>query len=157
MKKLPALLLVVMPLTAAVAQSPAKQQNIPSIGTGPEKNIISWDTLAKVKLVKDGSRIRPEFTKEIEALNNKEIRIQGFMMPLEPGEKQKHFLLSVNSPSCEFCVPAGPEGIVEVMSNTPIRFTFDPVLVSGKMAVLKSDAASGLYYRMSDAAPALPK
>lgn len=155
MKKLSAILLFLTPLTAAIAQSPAPQKGIPSAGTGQDKSLISWETLAKVKLVKEGNAIRPEFAKEIEVLDNKEIKIQGFMMPLEPGEKQKHFLLSINSPSCEFCVPAGPEGIVEVMSNIPVKFSFDTVLVSGKMTVLKSDRTSGLYYRMSDAVPAL--
>lgn len=117
------------------------------------KGVVSWNTLAKVKQVKSKDRILPEFSKDIAALNDKEIKLQGFMMPLEPGEKQKHFLLSLNSQTCAYCMPAGPEGVVEVKSKTAIKYTFEPIIVSGKMSVLKNDPM-GLYYRLSEATPA---
>jgi hypothetical protein len=118
--------------------------------------VVSWDTLGKVKQVRSKDRILPEFSKEISALNNREVKVQGFMMPLEPGERQKHFLLSVTPQSCSFCLPAGPEGIVEVKSKTPVKYTFEPVVVSGRMNVLKDDTM-GLYYRLTDATPAAAK
>ncbi len=116
------------------------------------KGVVSWNTLAKVKQVKAKDRILPEFTKDISALNDQEVKVQGFMMPLEPGEKQKHFLLSVNPQTCAYCLPAGPEGVVEVNSKTPVKYTFEPVVVTGKMTILKDDPM-GLYYRLSNAAP----
>jgi hypothetical protein len=120
------------------------------------KGVVSWNTLAKVKQVKSKDRILPEFSKDIAALNDKEVKLQGFMMPLEPGEKQKHFLLSLNSQTCAYCMPAGPEGVVEVKSKTAIKYTFEPIIVSGKMSVLKNDPM-GLYYRLSEATPASEK
>lgn len=130
---------------------------VPSMQALPDiKGVVSWNTLAKVKQVKTKDRILPEFTQEVTALNAKEVKLQGFMMPLEPGEKQKHFLLSVNPQSCSFCLPAGPEGVVEVKTKVPIKYTFDPIIVSGKMSVLKDDPM-GLYYRLTDAAPASAK
>jgi uncharacterized protein len=130
---------------------------VPLIQQLPElQGVVSWNTLAKVKQIKSKDRILPEFTKEITALNDKEIKVQGFMMPLEPGEKQKHFLISINPQSCAFCLPAGPEGVVEVKSKTPVKYTFEPVVVSGKMSVLKDDPM-GLYYRLTDATPASAK
>ena len=126
---------------------PAPMQPLPEI-----KGVVSWNTLAKVKQIKTKDRILPEFSKEITELNNKEIKVQGFMMPLEPGEKQKHFLISVTSQSCSFCLPAGPEGVVEVKTTTPVKYTFEPVIVSGKLSVLKDDPM-GLYYRLTDATP----
>jgi hypothetical protein len=120
------------------------------------KGVVSWNTLAKVKQVKTKDRIIPEFTKDVTALNDTEVKVQGFMMPLDPGDKQKHFLLSVNPQTCAFCLPAGPEGVVEVKSKTPVKYTFEPVIVSGKMSVLKDDPM-GLYYRLTDAAPASAK
>jgi hypothetical protein len=113
-------------------------------------------TLAKVRQIKTKDRILPEFTREITALNDKEVKLQGFMMPLEPGEKQKHFLISVNPQSCAFCLPAGPEGVVEVKTKTPVKYTFEPVILSGRMSVLKDDPM-GLYYRLSDATPSSAK
>lgn len=118
--------------------------------------VVSWNTLSKVKQVKSKDRILPEFTKEIAALDKQEVKIQGFMMPLEPGERQKHFLLSVTPQSCSFCLPAGPEGVVEVRSKTPIKYTDEPVIVSGRMSVLREDPM-GLYYRLTDATPAAVK
>jgi len=124
---------------------PPPTQPLPEI-----KGVVSWNTLAKVKQIKTKDRILPEFSKEITELDNKEIKVQGFMMPLEPGEKQKHFLISLTPQSCSFCLPAGPEGVVEVKSRTPVKYTFEPVIVSGRMSVLKDDPM-GMYYRLTDA------
>ena len=82
--------------------------------------------------------------------------MQGFMMPLEPGEKQKHFLISLVPQSCSFCLPAGPEGVVEVKSKTPVKYTLEPIIMSGKMEVMKDDPM-GLYYRMNNATVASNK
>lgn len=120
------------------------------------KGVVSWDTLAKVKQVKSKDRIRPEFTTEITALNDQDVKLQGFMMPLEPGEKQQHFLISVNPQSCSYCLPAGPEGVVEVRTKTAVKYTIEPIILSGRMTVLKDDPM-GLYYRLTDAAPASAK
>ena len=120
------------------------------------QGVVSWNTLAKVKQIKSKDRILPEFSKDIAALNDTEVKLQGFMMPLEPGEKQKHFLLSVNSQTCAYCMPAGPEGVVEVKSKAAIKYTFEPIIVSGKMSILKNDP-TGLYYRLTEAAPAAQK
>jgi hypothetical protein len=120
------------------------------------QGVVSWETLAKVKQVATKTKITPEFTKEITALNDKEIKLQGFMMPLDPGQKQTHFLISVNPSTCSYCLPAGPEGVVEVKSKTPIKYSFEPIIVSGKMAVLKDDPM-GLFYRLTDAMPASAK
>jgi hypothetical protein len=90
------------------------------------------------------------FPAPVLALNQKSQRIQGFMMPLEPGEKQKHFLLSSVPLTCSFCVPGGPESMVEVKTKTPIKYSLEPVVVEGQFSVLKDDPY-GLYYRINDA------
>lgn len=125
---------------------PPSMQPLPEI-----KGVVSWETLAKVKQIKVKDRILPEFSKEIMAMNEKEVKVQGFMTPLEPGEKQKHFLISLTSQSCSFCLPAGPEGVIEVKTKTPVKYTFEPVIISGKMSIMKDDPM-GLYYRLTDAA-----
>jgi uncharacterized protein len=157
----PALLLLPLALNQPAFAQAGPQHDLsgvpPMAPVLPEvKGVVSWNTLAKVKQVKSRDRILPEFSKEVAALNNQEVKIQGFMMPLEPGERQKHFLLSITPQSCSFCLPAGPEGIVEVRSKTPIKYTFEPVIVSGRMSVMKDDPM-GLYYRLTDANPAAVK
>ena len=133
----------------AVSAAPGLQiVNVPQLKE--LKGVVSWDTLAKVEQKSSKTRIFPVFTKEIIALNDQQVKIQGFMMPLDPGRQQKHFLISVNSATCPYCMPAGPEGVVEVLSTTPIKYGFEPIIVSGKLAVLKDDP-TGLYYKMTNA------
>ena len=98
--------------------------------------------------------MRPIFPDEIRALNNKTVKVLGFMMPLEPGDKQRHFLLSAVPTTCASCLPAGPAGLVEVKAQTPVRYSIDPVVVEGQLAVLDEDPY-GLFYRISDANQAM--
>ncbi len=114
--------------------------------------VVSWKLLGQATTVKvKKGRMVPHYTPAISALDNTEVKVQGFMMPLEPGQKQKHFLLTVTSASCPFCLPAGPEGVVEIRSRTPVKFSYAPFIVQGRLKVLASDPM-GLYYRMTDAA-----
>lgn len=108
--------------------------------------VVSWKTLSQVNLIHEV----PHFHQDVEALNGQQVKVQGFMMPLEQSEKQKHFLLSVNPPSCFFCLPAGAEGLVEVYTQQAVEFSADPIVVSGTLRVLKNDEM-GLFYRMPDA------
>jgi Na+-translocating ferredoxin:NAD+ oxidoreductase RNF subunit RnfB len=43
------------------------------------------------------------------------------------GAKQQHFLLSALPTSCTFCVPAGPEGLIEVHTKQTLRNSPEPV------------------------------
>ena len=113
--------------------------------------VVSWKLLGQATTVKaKKGRMVPHYTPAISALDNTEVKVQGFMMPLEPGQKQKHFLLTVTSASCPFCLPAGPEGVVEINSRTPVKFSYAPFIVQGKLKLLASDPM-GLYYRLTDA------
>jgi hypothetical protein len=113
-------------------------------------DVVPWSLLTAVKTKTEKNKVLPLFDKPQLALNEKTQRLQGFMMPLEPGEKQTHFLLSSIPLTCAFCVPGGPESMVEVKTRTPVKYTLDPVTVEGKFAVLNDDPY-GLYYRITDA------
>jgi hypothetical protein len=132
--------------TGAGVHSP----NSPFAPLQERNDVVPWSVLTDVKTKVDKNRILPVFSSPVLALNQKSQRIQGFMMPLEPGEKQKHFLLSSVPLSCSFCVPGGPESMVEVKTKTPVKYSLEPVVVEGVFAVLKDDPY-GLYYRISDA------
>lgn len=113
-------------------------------------DVIPWSVLTAVKTRTEKNRTLPVFQPEQLGLNEKTQRLQGFMMPLQPGEKHTHFLLSSVPLSCGFCVPGGPESMVEVKSRVPVRYTLEPVVVEGRFAVLADDPY-GLYYRITDA------
>jgi uncharacterized protein len=120
-------------------------------GLLPERaGVVSWKTLAQVEPLKKNGRMVPGFSKEILGLDRTDVKVQGFMIPLDIGDKQKRFLISAVPPHCQFCMPAGPDEIVEVEAKSPVAFTFDPIVVGGKFSVLKDDA-SGILYRISGA------
>ena len=149
-------------VAGASAQAPAA----PTIGQGPgvhdprsafkplqeREGVVSWPLLASVTTKLENKRLVPSFPAGVQQLDKQKVKIQGFMMPLEPGDKQRHFLLSSVPTSCNFCTPAGPEGLVEVRTKTPVRYTLEPVVVEGTMAVLANDPY-GLFYRVIDAQP----
>jgi len=113
-------------------------------------DVIPWSVLTDVKTKTEKNRILPVFNVSQKALNQKTQRIQGFMMPLEPGTSQRHFLLSSVPLTCSFCSAGGPESMVEVRTKTPVKYGMEPVVVEGKFLVLNDDSF-GLYYRMTDA------
>lgn len=144
-------------MAGAQAQSPAMGQGpgyhdprSPFKPLQEREGIVAWQLLSSVTTKAEKNRLVPTFPGTVLALDKQKVRVQGFMLPLEPGDKQRHFLLSSVPTSCSFCVPAGPEGLVEVRSKQPVRYTLEPVVVEGTMAVL-SDDPYGMYYRVSDA------
>jgi hypothetical protein len=110
---------------------------------------IPWELLGQVKTARVKDRFIPEFPPAVSRLNRQDVRLVGFMLPLQPGDRQSHFLLTVTSQTCAFCVPAGPEGIVEVRAKTPVKVTFDPILIAGRFEVLRDDPL-GVYYRLTN-------
>ena len=117
------------------------------------KDVVSWKLLAQVELVKVKDRYQPQFSTGVAALDAKEVKLQGFMMPLEMGDKQSHFILAAMPVDCAFCLPGGPESLVEVKMKKPVAYGMEPVVLTGKLAVLKDDPA-GVFYRLTDAVPA---
>ena len=102
--------------------------------------------------MKSKDRFLPQFSSGVSALDKKEVKVQGFMMPLEMGDKQSHFILSATPQSCNFCMPGGPEGMVEVKMKKPVAYGMEPVVLTGKLSVLKDDP-TGVFYRLTDAVP----
>jgi uncharacterized protein len=113
-------------------------------------DVVAWSLLTAVKTKTENNKVLPVFDPAQQALHQKTQRVQGFMMPLEPGEKQRHFLLTSVPLSCAFCIPGGPESMVEVKTKTPVPYTLDPVTVEGRFALLEDDQY-GLYYRITEA------
>lgn len=116
-------------------------------------DVLPWSTLSGVvrtTVVK--KKVLPEFPPEVLALNDKVPRVRGFVMPLDPGEKQIHFLLTSMPLTCPFWVPGGPESMIEVKTKTPIKYTKELAMVEGKLAV-RADDAYDLYCRIVDGTP----
>ncbi len=153
---LAAAMLVLLVTNTAVAQAPANRgMSLPIdpklLSELPEvKGVVSWKVLGQVKTSQVGQRFLPEFAAEIRKLDQQEVKLQGYMMPIATGEKHDHFLLTMRPADCPFCLSVGPEYIVEVKAKTSIKHTYEPVVVAGRLNVLRDDPY-GLYYRLTDA------
>ena len=117
------------------------------------QEVVPWKMFAQVEMTRSSDRIVPRFSEALAALDQKEVKVQGFMLPLDMGEKHALFILSAVSPTCSFCMPGGPEAVVEVRAKRPLAYTDNAVTVSGKLSVLKDDP-TGIFYRLTDAVPA---
>jgi hypothetical protein len=138
-------LLAALYTSALVAAAGVVAQTLPE-----RKDVVSWKLLAQVELVKVKDRYQPQFSSGVAALDAKEVKVQGFIMPLEMGDKQSQFIQSSTPQSCAFCMPGGPESLVEVKTKKPIAYGMEPVVLTGKLAVLKDDP-TGVFYRLTDA------
>ncbi len=152
-----ALALAVTGAWAVQPQDPAKSpaQGGFWIGADPAPaGTVPWQLLQSTKTVqKADKKFGPAFPKEVKELDKQQVKLYGFMMPLDQAKKQKRFLLSAYPPHCSFCLTGGPESLVEVIADTPIDFTFEPVVIAGRLAVLENDV---VYYRLTNAATAKP-
>ena len=123
--------------------------------TGPKKSHVGEPGKGGIFGISEDDSVPAKFevvfSPDVKKLNNKSIKVAGFMMPIEQRETHKRFMLSAVPPGCPFCLPGGPNSIIEVFLKTPRKYTTDAIVVSGTMNLLKDDP-SGFYYRMIEAA-----
>jgi uncharacterized protein len=112
--------------------------------------VVPWETLAQVSVTKQKDRYVPEFSKQISALDKREVKLRGFMMPLEAGSRLKRFLLSAQPPECAFCMPGSAEQFAEVLAKLPVKYVGEPITVSGTFTLVRDDSG-GLLYRLTEA------
>src|SRR5262249_5940696 len=112
---------------------------------------VSWETLAQVSVMRQKDRYIPEFSKQVLALEQRKVTLTGFMLPLEPGPPQTHFLLTMDPPDGDFCVPGSAEQFAEVLARNPVKLNVvDPITVSGTFVLVRDDSG-GLLYRLTEA------
>ncbi len=124
--------------------------NSPFAPLSARADVVPWSVLSDITLKTEKNRLLPLFKPAQLTLHQKTQRIQGFMMPLEAGERQRHFLLTSVPMSCGFCTPGGPESMVEVRTRTPVKYSLEPVVIEGQFVVLNDDPY-GLFYRVTEA------
>ena len=121
-----------------------------SAPAGEQGALVSWEALAQVSVTRQKDRYVPEFSKQIVALDKRAVRLRGFMLPLEQGARQKHFLLSAQPPECAFCMPGSAEQFAEVRTRTPVKYVSEPITLSGTFMLVR-DESGGLLYRLHEA------
>lgn len=118
---------------AANDENPRAARRLPQ-----RKGDITFDDI-KFDIEKDGKFEREMLTKDIEALNNKEVRIRGFILPASVMQLReiKKFVLVRDNQECCF----GPGAalydciIVQMKGDARAEFTTRPVAVKGKFKI----------------------
>ena len=111
---------------------------------------VSWDTLLEVEWEMKDNTYQANFNKSIKALVGKKIEMEGFIFPLNDGNKMKEFLLSAYPLSgCEYCAPGSSESYIMIHSKDKVAFDYEPITVVGTFEVLNNNEY-GLIYKMTD-------
>lgn len=121
--------------------------NSPFAPLVPRADIVPWSVLTDVKVQFQKPRMITTFPDAVRKLDRATVKVQGFMLPIEPGTDHDRFLLVSVPPTCAFCMPGGAESMVEVRTRKPVKYTLNALVVQGRFQVLKDDP-QGLYYRM---------
>ncbi|MEM9759594.1 MAG: DUF3299 domain-containing protein [Pseudomonadota bacterium] len=111
---------------------------------------LPWSELMGARIRYRDASVSVEFPEVVQSRGGEQVKLSGFMMPLDPDLRQRRFLLTSNPPSCFFHIPGGPAGAVEVLAPDGIEATWDPVVLEGRFELLATDEY-GVIYRLHDA------
>jgi hypothetical protein len=116
-----------------------------------------WNTLSKITFKKEYDELLgfkvdvPVFSDEVVALENQEVIIKGYIIPVEGYKSHKEFIFSAFPYNlCFFCGGAGPETVMEVFATESVKYTTDPIFLKGKLELNASDI-NRLMYALSNA------
>ena len=113
---------------------------------------ISWHVLGAAQIVYDDNEgiVKPQYTKEIEALNGKEISLAGYLFPVESEDPNRQYLFAALPPSCPFCLPAGPNYVADLQTVKPLKHTEEAVHLKGRLKLLDGSGQYQLFFLLED-------
>ena len=116
-----------------------------------------WKTLSKITYKKEYDELMgfkidiPVFSKPIKALENQEITVKGYIIPVEGYKSHKEFIFSAFPYNmCFFCGGAGPETVMEVEAAEAVEYTAEQIVLKGTLILNDSDI-NRLMYLIKDA------
>ena len=119
---------------------------------------VAWSLLESTKEItrtdaKGFIRSKPVFPPGVKALDGKVVKVAGYMMPLQNGTLQKHFVLLAYPPDCPFHLNPTPMQFIEVKSAAGLGFDYRVKVIQGTLQLAGQDEG-GIFYRIWDARPA---
>lgn len=116
----------------------------------------TWKQLSKITYKKEYDELMgfkvdvPVFSDGIKAMAGKEIKIKGYIIPVEGYKSHTEFIFSAFPYNmCFFCGGAGPETVMEVSTIEPIKYTAEQIEIKGKLELNDSDI-NRLMYILTD-------
>lgn len=83
--------------------------------------VMDWQFLSRVVFVdgyvNDTLAMLPVFHDDIKVLEGKPVQISGYLIPFGEETGKLHFLSAFPMSQCFFCGAAGPESVMDVMTN----------------------------------------
>ena len=125
-------------------------------GQDREKSQKNWKTLSEVAFVKSNDGYAeiylPEFSDNIKTLANKNITLQGYIVPNDGLFKSSEFIISsLPLAQCFFCGgDSGPESVAYVYPQEPIKYISKLVTIKGTLELNETDS-NKLLYTLNDA------
>ena len=117
---------------------------------------ITWDEMAKViydpRFDEETQSVvtTPKYIDRLEELNQKEVQIRGYIIPMDT-EGKEYVLSAFPNSSCFFCGNATKESVIELgLKEVENRFKLDQVATFSGVLVLNK-GAFGLNYKLESA------
>lgn len=111
-----------------------------------------WNTLAKITFKKEydemlGFKVDvPVFSDQVQAMDGEEIEIKGYVIPVEGYKSHTEFVFSAFPYNmCFFCGGAGPESVMEVYADEPIKYSPEPITIKGTLELNATDVNRLIY------------
>jgi hypothetical protein len=105
-----------------------------------------WKTLSKISYKKEYDELmgfkvdKPVFSDAIKSMENKEVTVKGYIIPVEGYKSHKEFIFSAFPYNmCFFCGGAGPETVMEVQAKEGVKYTAEPVILKGILKLNATD------------------
>ena len=124
------------------------------------QTLVSWNSFAQVTFHRQYSETfgfevnvkPPEFSKELMAFNGKEIKVKGYVIPVDV--ELGMYMVSANAfANCFFCGNAGPETVVEIFPSSKLpRFKTDEIVTfSGILQINTQGEMNAVPYQLFQA------
>ena len=142
------LTLAILTLCGFTGQSTEERQ---AQKTLPKAQDQIWQLLGQTKVRYDEKKQRynASIPADVKALAEQTVTVSGFMLPLEPTEKFRHFILSKRTPTCAFCLPGEPNEVIDVWLEKPTGWDEGLVKITGTF-VLISDQDMGMFFQIKE-------
>lgn len=143
------------PSPASALSLEEANEALPGMGVAPP-GVTSWDLLGKTSVLfgeENGAyKVTTVVPPEVEAIDGRQVKLMGFMIPVEAEAPARQFLLVEYPADCPFCAigSAEPSRMVEVDAADGIGWREDQVVLDGRLEVVRGDE-NGLVYRLREA------